>query len=125
MARPDRIKITKLKADFVDKRGSVTHILKNGSMRRITMVYSTKGSVRGNHYHKRTAHYVYVVDGKLQFVFVTKGVKSRKNLKPGCLVWIPPGEPHAFVALEDSKAIEMAPTDYGPEDAYRLDEPLV
>ncbi len=46
------------------------------------------------------------------------------TLRAGSLVWIPPLVPHAFVALEDSEALEFGPRRYSREEVVKLDEPL-
>jgi dTDP-4-dehydrorhamnose 3,5-epimerase len=68
---------------FEDKRGSLKKIVmksqleENVQIEEVYLLYSEKGSVRGNHYHKKTLEYFVIVSGKAKVAL--------KNLDTGTL----------------------------------------
>ncbi|WP_430510130.1 WxcM-like domain-containing protein [Gottfriedia solisilvae] len=68
---------------FVDKRGSLKKIVMKSQLaeyiqiEEVYLLYSEKGSVRGNHYHKKTLEYFVIVSGKAKVAL--------KNLETGTL----------------------------------------
>lgn len=123
------MKIVHKKPAHTDKRGNITDILDGIVVDSVTIVNSKKGAIRGNHYHKKTSQYSYVLDGKFKLYTQQKGKKiKQKIVKKGDLVINPPYERHAFVALEDSILLACC---YGPragkhyeEDTFRLEKPI-
>ena len=123
------MKVVQLKPVFKDARGLITDILDGTPVECVTVLSSKRGSVRGNHYHKKTTQYAYVVRGKFRLYTQLPGRNVQTRVvKAGDLVTTPPGERHAFVALADSLLIACA---HGPRsgksyesDTYRLEEPL-
>jgi quercetin dioxygenase-like cupin family protein len=114
-----------LKAAFVDPRGSITDILDGVALNSVSRVTQKKGTVRGNHLHKKTVQYLYLLRGRLRYV--TK--KASRVMKAGDLAVSPPGEAHATVALADCEFLALS---HGPRhgrafesDTYRLAQPLV
>jgi len=114
---------------FRDKRGVITDILQRINIDSITIITSKKGAVRGNHYHKKTTQYAYVLKGKFRLYTQEKGRKiERKVVKEGDFITTPPWERHAFVALEDSVLLAcfLGPRrgkDY-EDDTYHLGVPI-
>ena len=60
------MKVTKIKAAVHDERGDITDILAKDPVDFVTIITSKKGSTRGNHYHKLTYQYVYVLTGSIR-----------------------------------------------------------
>ena len=88
---------------FEDQRGSIRDILIGKEVDAVTILVCKKGSVRGNHFHKQSIQYGYIVSGS--FVCATQigdNPIETKELKTGDIITHPPGEKHAFKALEDS-----------------------
>lgn len=123
------MKIVKPKPAFKDSRGAIIDILDGVPVECVTLLTSKKGAVRGNHYHKKTTQYAFVLEGKLRLYIQHPGQPVRTRvISAGDLVVTPPKERHAFVALEDSVLLACA---HGPRvgrsyeaDTYRLDEPI-
>jgi quercetin dioxygenase-like cupin family protein len=125
--------IKKTKANFKDKRGEIRDILVGVPSDAITFITCAKGSVRGNHYHKKTDQYDYVLSGS--FTCATKDMLNKnarmkkKIIKTGDLVFHPQNEAHAFKAKEKSSFLSITK---GPrqgkhfeKDTIRLEKPLV
>jgi len=112
-----------------DDRGAITDILEDNDVECVTIISSTEGAVRGNHYHKQTIQYTYLISGSMRVLEQeVDGPVEERVLQPGDLLTTPPTIRHTFVAIEDSTFIACA---HGPrrgkqyeEDTYRLDEPL-
>ena len=83
------MKPRRLKPAFVDSRGVITDILEGVPINSITMITSKKGVVRGNHVHRRTIQYTYLLEGRLRYVS-RKGKNGRVHrhvMRPGDLTW--------------------------------------
>lgn len=121
--------VVNVKPAFRDTRGVITDILDGVPVECVTLLSSKKGAVRGNHYHKKTTQYAYVLEGRYQLYTQRPGGRVRARVvKKGDLVVTPPQERHAFVAIEDSWMIACA---HGPRsgrsfegDTYRLEVPI-
>jgi quercetin dioxygenase-like cupin family protein len=94
-----------LNADFIDNRGSITDLVV-GEITSITHISFTKNAVRGNHYHKLTTHWKYILNGSLLMVTLDLENKPIEIIgKAGDLFVSYPGEPHAMKAIEPSEMI--------------------
>lgn len=102
------IKVTKIKPEFVDERGFISRLVDDDTLqfRAVLYITSKKGTVRGNHYHKKDAHYVYCLSGKFRYSEKDIGKSNSKVesviLKPGDLVLSRPMRAHSMEFLEDS-----------------------
>jgi quercetin dioxygenase-like cupin family protein len=121
--------ILRPKAAFRDARGAIVDILDGIPVECVTILSSKCGAVRGNHYHKKTTQYAYVLEGKLKIYAQSPGQQIQTRLiRRGDLVITPPGERHTLVAVENSVILVCA---HGPRvgrsyegDTYRLAEPI-
>jgi len=123
------MKIVRPKTAYKDARGRIVDILDQLPVECVTILSSKRGAVRGNHYHKKTIQYAYILEGKLRLYIQNPGERIRTRVvRQGDLIVTPPLERHAFEALEDSVMIACA---HGPRagrsyeaDTFRLDEPI-
>lgn len=115
-----------LKENFTDARGSIMDILYKTKIDHIALITSQKNSVRGNHYHKKTVQYTYILKGNVQYF--EKNIKSKKikkiNLKKNSIVKTQPNQIHAFKFLSNSSMIVFSHgvrggTDY-EKDTFRI-----
>lgn len=94
-----------------DKRGSIINLVE-APITSVLLITSKKGTVRANHYHRRDAHYMYVISGKMRYTSKDLRVKnSRKRsivLKKGELVFTPPRVAHVVEFLEDTQFLALA-----------------
>lgn len=123
------MKITHPKIVHSDDRGSIVDILENVEFNYATVIFSRKGVVRGNHYHKRTVQWVYVIRGQIQALARLPGEEVQVAiLSPGDLLENSPGEEHTLVAIEDSEFLVLTSGVRGGQDyekdTYRVQKPL-
>ena len=58
----------KYKISFKDHRGIIIDMIEKERINAVTLITSEKKSVRGNHYHKKTWQWNYILDGKAKLV---------------------------------------------------------
>lgn len=109
---------------FVDDRGAITSILSgdNPDVKSILLITSKAGSVRSNHYHKKDAHYCYIISGKVEWLEkpVAGGVLESQILEEGDMVFTPPMIMHAAKFLEDTVFFAFA-TESRLQENYEAD----
>lgn len=124
------MKIVHKPINFEDARGTIRDIFVAEPKEHCTIITTTKGGVRGNHYHKFSRQHDFVVSGRMkvygQNVGETEVVQA--EIGPGDLVVWEPNEAHEFVALEDSTFITFVDGVRGGDeyekDTFRLEVPL-
>ena len=111
--------------EFVDTRGAITKVLDDGKtvIKSVLLITSNKGSVRSNHYHKKDAHFCFILSGKMEWhekPAEGDGEVESAVLRPGDMVYTPPMMIHAAKALEDSVFLAFATESRSQED-YEAD----
>lgn len=101
------MKIQQLTDAHVDDRGSIRDLL-IGTVCSVTRITSKAGAVRGNHYHKFTTVYVYILTGSFEVASRINGHVVTAQVQAGSLLTFPPKDLHALKALEDSSFLLMA-----------------
>tara|TARA_B100001093_G_scaffold518090_1_gene601772 strand:- start:345 stop:743 length:399 start_codon:yes stop_codon:yes gene_type:complete len=123
------MEIKKINKYYSDNRGSITDIVEQKNFNGSTIIVSKKGSIRGNHYHKKTIQHIYILSGKM--IAYAKRVNEplfKKTVLAGDLISHDALEAHAFKALEDTTFIVFSSglrtgKDY-EKDTYRLNVPI-
>ena len=124
------MKIEHKKINFEDKRGTITDIFTNAPKDHATIIFSKKGAVRGNHYHKKSTQYTFVVSGRLTMLTQKVGQKKvyRHILKPNDLMKHDPLESHTLIADKDTIFIAFVDGIRGgkkyEKDTFRLENRL-
>jgi dTDP-4-dehydrorhamnose 3,5-epimerase len=113
-----------------DKRGHIVDFLEKENINAVTFILSLKGSVRGNHFHKKTFQWNYILKGKLKLFYQRKNSKIKKIvLNKGDFFLISPNESHAFKALTKSEMLVFTKGPRGGKeyenDTYRLKKKLI
>jgi len=121
--------LRKIQAAYADERGKITDILERVEIDCVTLITSKRGARRGDHYHKESVQYTFVLEGSLELLTqVPEGEIETTIIKAGDLAFTPPMEKHALVALEDSEILVLTCGPRGgmnyEEDTYRLAEKL-
>ncbi|MAR64512.1 MAG: hypothetical protein CMB83_01075 [Flammeovirgaceae bacterium] len=104
-------KIVEGKDSFEDTRGLITNYYFDEPLNLVGYVSSTKGSVRGNHYHPIQTQKCLLISGS--YISVTKdlieenSVVETRYIKPGELSIIPPNIAHTMIFLEDSVLLNL------------------
>jgi quercetin dioxygenase-like cupin family protein len=109
---------------FEDERGTIEDLL--GPIDAVTRITTRKGAVRGNHIHRETDQWTYIVSGRLMMVQADRDGAVYAN--EGYLFAEPRGVAHAWKALEDTECLVFTKGPRGEDyesDTYRLDEPLL
>ena len=123
------MKKIKIKINHKDKRGSITDLLEKQNINAITLITQKKGSVRGNHFHKKTIQWNYVLKGKLELYTKKKNRMIRTILSKGEFAVTVKNESHAIMALQNTEFLVFTQGPRGGEeyenDTYRLKDLLV
>jgi quercetin dioxygenase-like cupin family protein len=122
------MKVSQLGPVFEDERGVITDIVQHTPFDSVTIISCVKGSIRGNHYHKESVQFTYVMSGEMRALSQMPGeAVESKDLTEGHLLESPALERHALHALEDSLLLVITRGPRGgknyEDDTYRV-EPL-
>jgi quercetin dioxygenase-like cupin family protein len=123
------MEIIKVKPSFRDERGEIIDLLENENINAITIVTFKEGAVRGNHFHKKTIQWNYLISGRIRFFSQEPGGQVVDTvMQPGDFVVTGIGIRHALVGLEDSTLMVFTKGPRGGKeyesDTYRLEVPL-
>lgn len=117
------MKLTKLKINFKDKRGTISDIFYKKNINHVAIIKSKKGVRRGDHYHKKTTQYMYCTKGELEYWYKNKNSKTKPKkvlLKKGYLIETPPFEMHALKITKENEFIVFTTGLRGGKD-YEVD----
>ena len=122
------MEIINLEPIFSDSRGDITDLIDDNEINAITHISFTKNAVRGNHYHKHTIQWNYVISGEIQLVTQMPGGKRvEKILSKGDYAVSCQNERHALKGISNHS--ELLIFTKGPragsnyeEDTFRLTE---
>ena len=123
------MKVSRPEIKHSDERGEIIDILSKEAVEYATLIHSVKGAVRGNHFHKETLQWIYLISGKLEVRYRMPGdpVQSRV-IEAGEVFLNEILEHHAVEALEDSTFMVFTRGPRGGDDyerdTFRLAEPL-
>jgi dTDP-4-dehydrorhamnose 3,5-epimerase-like enzyme len=115
---------------FVDARGSITDVITNEQIDSVTIIRSCEGAIRGNHYHKETYQWTYILSGSITAVSKMQDEEPVTHvLSTGDLIKHVPYEQHAFLALEETEWLVLTRGPRGGKDyetdTFRLQIPLI
>ncbi len=124
------MKKIKIKINHKDSRGVIIDLLEKKKINAITYISQKKGKIRGNHFHKKTIQWNYLIKGKIKIV-TKKGNRGVQEmiLSRGDLVVTSSNESHAIKAIEYSEYLVFTQGPRGGKeyerDTFRLSEPLI
>ena len=101
--------IKKIEPVYIDERGSITDLI-NEKLNHVGIITSKKDSIRGNHYHKLSIQYNYILSGKIEISLAKKENPSEVKkviLGPGEFISIQPGIIHKVIAIEDCTFLDL------------------
>lgn len=122
--------IIRLVPSLVDERGQIIDLLENENLNAVTIVTFNRGAIRGNHCHKLTFQWNYLMSGMIRLVTQKVGHPIVETImRLGDFALTEPNERHAFMAIEDSALMVFTRGPRGGKeyesDTYRLEIPLV
>ena len=114
---------------FEDERGVIQDLLA-GPLDGVTEIFTCKGAIRGNHVHRFTTQWTYVVSGRLLVAWQDEAGENHRGIYPArTLIEEKPGQPHAWQAQEDTVVLVIT---RGPRsgtayesDTRRLEVPIL
>ena len=114
------IKIRK-KINFKDKRGVIIDLIEKTEINAVTYITQKKNSIRGNHYHKKTIQWNYLLSGKVILITQKKNKKiMKKIMKKGDLILTEKNEKHAIKALKSSEMLVFTKGPRGGKEYERI-----
>ena len=124
------MKKIKTKINHQDKRGVIKDLLEKKKINAITYITQKKGKIRGNHFHKKTTQWNYLIKGKIKIFAQKKNRKVKKIiLSKGDLVVTSSNESHAIKAIQHSEYLVFTQGPRGgkeyEKDTFRLKKPLI
>ena len=69
------MKLRKMRAVYEDERGGIIDIVEDIKIDSVTLITSKKGARRGDHYHKKSVQYTFVLKGTLELLTQMPGGK--------------------------------------------------
>ena len=113
-----------------DKRGIIIDLLERKKINSITFITQKKGMVRGNHYHKKTIQWNYLLKGKIELFTKKRNNKLKKIiLIKGDMAETSKNEKHAIRAKKDYEFLVFTQGPRGgknyEKDTFRLLKPLI
>ena len=125
-----------LKKNFKDKRGIIIDIFTNQPKDHCTLVTFNRFAVRGNHFHKKSTQYSFIITGKLKMLTskVNKygklvGKVKKEIVTSNTLIEHKPNIAHAFMAIKKSSLLAFVNGKRGgnnyEKDTFRLINKLI
>tara|TARA_Y100001935_G_C17259012_1_gene485286 strand:+ start:512 stop:892 length:381 start_codon:yes stop_codon:yes gene_type:complete len=118
----------KSKINFKDSRGIISDLIEKENINAVTFITLNKNSVRGNHYHKKTIQWNYILSGKVIFISELNGKKKTLIGNKGELIKLDIKEKHALKGLKKSEFLVFTKGPRGGKeyenDTFRLKKNL-
>ena len=123
------MKKIKVKVNFKDERGIIIDLIEKENINAVTFITLNKNKVRGNHYHKKTIQWNYILKGKIKFVSISGGKKNIIIGKKNDLIKINSKESHALKGITKSEILVFTKGPRGGKeyenDTFRLKNKLI
>lgn len=109
-----------------DDRGLFQELVSTGPWESLIRAEMLKGAVIGNHYHKVTKIFFFLVKGvvRIRTVNVQTGNRDELMMQSGQGTTLLPYESHAIEFLEDSEIIMLKTHRYDPNAPDTFDYPV-
>jgi dTDP-4-dehydrorhamnose 3,5-epimerase-like enzyme len=109
-----------------DDRGVFREVLSGFPAGTVVCGRMNAGAVMGNHYHRRTRVFFYLLSGEadVRTVDVETGTKERFRLEENRGVYLEPGESHAIQFEENSEFLMVKSLPYDPADPDTIAFPV-
>ena len=77
-----------------DQRGSILSIV-DEKVKNVSIITCRPNTIRSNHWHKKDWHYMYVLEGMMEYFYVHKDKIYFMKINKGENIFTPPKELHA------------------------------
>ena len=95
-----------LSKNFEDNRGYILDILYNQTFNHATLIHSKKNAIRGNHFHKKTTQFTFVLSGEVNYYYKNNSSKTKSiKLKKNAFLVTRPLEIHAYKFIKNTKLL--------------------
>jgi len=97
-----------LDAPFVNDAGTIQNLL-NCHIGAVAVIHSKKDTVRSNHWHRGSWHYLYILSGEVRYYernLDGSGLIT-KNYMPGDMFFTPPNKVHKTEFMSDCVMISL------------------
>jgi dTDP-4-dehydrorhamnose 3,5-epimerase-like enzyme len=128
------IDLSQLGERFEDDRGYIQNVLER-SCGGVSLIFSKAGTSRSHHFHRKDAHFLYVLEGEIRYVEQPHGPRgsgdqpSRRTIKKGEMVFTPEMVEHSTYFPVDTLLLSMSRFERTrvshEQDVVRLEKPLV
>ena len=101
-----------------DERGTFAEVLNSGPWETFISCHMNPDSVLGNHYHKKTSIFLYILRGsaRIKTVHVQTGSEDQFSLESGQGVILRPMESHSIRLLQESEFVMLKSHRYDQAD---------
>ena len=121
MITPTKSRLFKSITRDNDTRGSIVSIV-DDVVQNVSLITCNAGSIRSNHYHKKDFHYMYVLEGEIDYFYkeLNNDVVHYFKVKKDDIIFTPKNEIHAtFFPLRTKLIVSsMLPRD---QETYEND----
>ena len=121
MMTPTKSKLLKSITRNADARGSIVSIV-DDVIQNVSLITCYAGSIRSNHYHKKDFHYMYVLEGEIDYFYkdVNSDIINYFKVKKDDIIFTPKNEIHATYFPSQTQLIvsSMLPRD---QETYEND----
>ena len=121
MITPTKSRLFKSITRDNDIRGSIVSIV-DDVVQNVSLITCNAGSIRSNHYHKKDFHYMYVLEGEIDYFYkeLNNDVVHYFKVKKDDIIFTPKNEIHAtFFPLKTQLIVSsMLPRD---QETYEND----
>ena len=121
MITPTKSRLFKSITRDNDRRGSIISIV-DDVVQNVSLITCNAGSIRSNHYHKKDFHYMYVLEGEIDYFYkeLNNDVVHYFKVKKNDIIFTPKNEIHATFFPLNTKLIvsSMLPRD---QETYEKD----
>ena len=96
MITPTKSKLFKSITRNADTRGSIVSIVDDVTQN-VSLITCYAGSIRSNHYHKKDFHYMYVLEGEIDYFYkdINSDIINYFKVKKDDIIFTPKNEIHA------------------------------
>ena len=84
------------------------------------VLHVNAGQALSLQYHNKKEETIYLYSGKLEFEIEVNGALTKREMRPGESVHVPPLTKHRMTAIEDSEILEVSTPEL--DDVVRLED---